>query len=249
MRRVSWMLAMCVTVVMVLGWLGGDVWAQQKKLVYWTHWEQNPDFNKWYETKGKEFAKKSGYEVEVVTIPYQGYEAKYLAAFMGKSGAPDFFNGMAHQWCGQYDFCDKMPDDLAKLWDENLPKYMLSMGKWKNVRYGIPIEHGNFQMMYINVDLFKKAGLNPDKPPKTFDEWLTAMKKLTVLDAKGEPTQVGFAIRHKGHPVGIADKFLPFAHAWGARMLSPNLDKATGYANSPEMVAALTFFGDLVNKN
>ena len=41
-----------------------------------------------------EFAKKTGYEVEVVTVPYQGYEAKYLAAFMGRSGAPDFFNGM-----------------------------------------------------------------------------------------------------------------------------------------------------------
>ena len=40
------------------------------------------------------------------------------------------------------------------------------------------------------------------------------MKKLTVLDAKGEPTQVGFALRHKGHPVGITDKFLPFAHAF-----------------------------------
>ena len=23
--------------------------AQQKKLVLWTHWDQNPDFNKWYE--------------------------------------------------------------------------------------------------------------------------------------------------------------------------------------------------------
>jgi hypothetical protein len=32
-------------------------------------------------------------------------------------------------------------------------------------------------------------------------------------------------------------------------MLSPELDKATGYANSPQMVAALTFFGDLVNKD
>jgi hypothetical protein len=32
-------------------------------------------------------------------------------------------------------------------------------------------------------------------------------------------------------------------------MLSPDLDKATGYANSPQMVAALTFFGDLVNKD
>src|SRR2546425_7118566 len=33
--------------------------AQAKKLVYWTHWEQNPEFNRWYETKGKEFARRS----------------------------------------------------------------------------------------------------------------------------------------------------------------------------------------------
>jgi multiple sugar transport system substrate-binding protein len=223
--------------------------AQSKKLVFWTHWEQNPEFNKWYETKGKEFAQKSGYEVEVVTIPYQGYEAKYLAALVGKSGAPDIFMGMTHQWCGQYDFCDKMPADLEKTWQGALPKYMIPWGQWKNATYGIPIEHGNFQQMYLNADLFKKAGLNPDKPPAKLDEWLAAMKKLTVLDAKGEPTQVGFAIRHKGHPVGITDKFLPFAHAYGAKFISPAHDKATGFANSPEMVEALTFFGDLVNKH
>jgi multiple sugar transport system substrate-binding protein len=142
-----------------------------------------------------------------------------------------------------------MPADLAKTWDENLPQYMVPIGKWQGARYGVPIDNGNFQQMYINVEMFQKAGLNPDKPPKSFDEWLVATKKLTILDPKGEPIQVGFAIRHKGHPVGIADKFLPFAHAWGARMLSPNLDKAVGYANSPEMVAALTFFGDLVLKD
>ena len=227
----------------------GHAPAQAKKIVYWTHWEQNPEFNKWYETKGKEFAKKSGYEVEVVTIPYQGYEAKYLAALVGKSGAPDFFNGIVHQWCGQYDFCDKMPADLEKTWSENLPKYMLAVGQFKGATYGIPIEHGNFQQMYIDVELFKKAGLNPDKPPKTLDEWLAAMKRLSVYDAKNEPTQVGFAIRHKGHPVGITDKFLPFAHAFGARMLSPGLDRATGFANGPEMVAALQFYGDLVTKD
>src|SRR4029453_19133944 len=124
-----------------------------------------------------------------------------------------------------------------------------SVGKWKGARYGIPIEHGNFQQMYINAEQFKKAGLDPDKPPKTLEEWLAAMKKLTVLDAKGEITQAGFALRHKGHPVGITDKFLPFAHAFGARTLSPNLDKATGFANSPEMVAALTFYADLVQRH
>ncbi|OGB91843.1 MAG: hypothetical protein A3G35_12150 [candidate division NC10 bacterium RIFCSPLOWO2_12_FULL_66_18] len=245
----TWMALICLAGVLILGGGADTVWGQQKKLVFWTMWDQNPEFNKWYETRGKDFAKKTGYEVEVVTIPYQGYEAKYLASFMGKSGAPDMFMGMTHHWCGQYDFCEKMPADLEKSWDENLPKYMLPIGKWSGARYGMPIEHGNFQQMYINVDLFKKAGLNPDRPPKTLDDWLAAMKKLTILDAKGEPTQVGFAVRSKGHPVGITDKFLPFAHAFGARMLSPNLDKATGFANSPEMVAALQFFGDLVLKH
>jgi len=242
-RRMLGVILAIVALALLAAGLPGEAGAQQKKIVYWTHWEQNPDFNKWYEAKGKEFAKKTGYEVEVVTIPYQGYEAKYLAAFMGRSG-PDFFNGMTHQWCGQYDFCDKMPDDLAKIWDQNLPKYMLEIGRWKGARYGTPIEHGNFQMMYMNVDMFKKAGLNADRPPKTMEEWLAAMKKLTVGEG-----QVGFAIRHKGHPVGITDKFLPFAHAFGARMLSPDMEKATGFANSAAMVEALTFFGDLVNKH
>ena len=249
MRCSRWVLLPILMVLTMTLAAPGQSGAQQKKLVYWTHLEQHVHFNKWYETKGKEFAKKTGYEVEAVVIPYQGYEAKYLAAFIGKSGAPDFFNGMTHQWCGQYDFCDKMPADLAKTWDENLPQYMVPIGKWQGARYGVPIDNGNFQQMYINVEMFQKAGLNPDKPPKSFDEWLAATKKLTILDPKGEPIQVGFAIRHKGHPVGISDKFLPFAHAWGARMLSPNLDKAVGYANSPEMVAALTFFGDLVLKD
>ncbi len=249
MRKTIWLAAAILLAALILGGTSQQALAQQKKLVYWTNWDQNPEFNNWYATKGKEFAKKTGYEVEVVTIPYQGYEAKYLAAFMGRSGAPDMFMGMTHQWCGQYEFCDKMPADLVKIWDENLPAYMVPIGKWQGDRYGMPIEHGNFQQMYINVDMFKKAGLNPDNPPKTFDAWLEAMKKLTVLDSKGDPVQVGFALRHKGAPVGITDKFLPFAHAWGARMLSPNLDKATGFANSPQMVAALQFFGDLVNKS
>ena len=156
MRQVTLALSLTLAAVLAVGPLAPEpAVGQAKKLVYWTHWEQNVDFNKWYEAKGKEFARKTGVEIEVVTIPYQGYEAKYLAALMGKSGAPDFFNGMTHQWCGQYDFCDRMPADLEKIWDENLPRYMVPIGKWKGARYGIPLEHGNFQQMYVNVDLFK----------------------------------------------------------------------------------------------
>src|SRR6267378_7547110 len=106
-----------VAAVVAVALAAPSSWAQPKKLVFWTHWEQNPEFNKFYETRGKDFAQKTGYDIQVVTVPYQGYEAKYLAALMGKSGAPDIFMGMTHHWCGQYDFCDKMPapgEDLGR---------------------------------------------------------------------------------------------------------------------------------------
>ena len=73
-------LAATAGLVLAMVWAAAPTSAQPKKLIFWTHWEQNPEFNKYYETRGRDFAQKSGYEVQVVTIPYQGYEAKYLAA-------------------------------------------------------------------------------------------------------------------------------------------------------------------------
>src|SRR5256885_1805255 len=115
--------AMLVVLAMVMAavMIPNPSFAQQKKLVLWTHWEQNPDFNKWYEAKGKEFAKKTGYEVKVLTFLAQGYEPRYRAVLRPKGSAPDIFRGMTHQWCVKYIFCKKMPADLAKAYDENLP--------------------------------------------------------------------------------------------------------------------------------
>jgi len=49
--------------------------------------------------------------------------------------------------------------------------------------YGVPIDVTNIQMLY-NKDLFKKAGLNPEKPPKTWNEFL---KDNQALKAAGLP--------------------------------------------------------------
>ncbi len=242
----------CVTLSVILAVVAIGVvhpaLAQQKKLVLWTMFEQSPTFAHWYATRGKDFAKKSGYEVEAVIIPTQGYNAKYVSAMMGRTNAPDIFIGNTFGWCGQYDFCDKMPPDLAKRLEENVFSYLDPAGQSKDIWYGMPMEGGNFQQLYINAGMFQKAGLNPDKQIKKLDEWVADMKKLTIYDTKGEPVQVGYGVRYMSSPEGITDKFLPFAHAFGARLLSPDCKKALGFANSPEMVAALQFFGDLVNK-
>ena len=45
---------------------------------------------------------------------------------------------------------------------------------------------------YWNKDLFRAAGLDPEKPPRTLAELVAMSKKLTLRDAAGNLTQVGF---------------------------------------------------------
>jgi len=47
--------------------------------------------------------------------------------------------------------------------------------------YGIPFQNST-PLMYYSLDAFKDAGLDPDKPPQSWAEWLDAAKKLTKAD-------------------------------------------------------------------
>lgn len=50
--------------------------------------------------------------------------------------------------------------------------------------YGVPIDVTNIQMLY-NKDLFKQAGLNPDRPPKTWDEFIAYWHMLQKAGISG----------------------------------------------------------------
>lgn len=50
--------------------------------------------------------------------------------------------------------------------------------------YGVPIDVTNIQMLY-NKDLFKRAGLDPENPPRTFAEFIAAGKKLKKAGIQG----------------------------------------------------------------
>lgn len=234
---------------------GGKQEAEEKKpetLVYWTHWEQMGIFNNYYVQKGKEYAATHPDEligVEVVTIPYSGYEAKFLSTFNAKKGAPDFFNGMAHIWGGLYNFADPMPEKLAERVDDQLASYLKPIGVLGGTRYGIPVEAGNFQQLYVNVDMFQEAGLNPNVPPETFDDLLEYAKKMTKYDGSGKVTRGGFGIRYSGGPLGISDKNLTIMHAFGGRMYDPTKNVASGVANSKESVEALDWIGKLITEH
>ncbi len=75
-------------------------------------------------------------------------------------------------------------------WERSLFKKALDVNRFlpdnqwgvKPGIYGVPIDVTNIQMLY-NKDLFKKAGLDPERPPKTWDEFLRcneALKKAGI---------------------------------------------------------------------
>lgn len=50
--------------------------------------------------------------------------------------------------------------------------------------YGIPLDVSNIQMLY-NKKLFRKAGLDPSAPPKTWEEFIKAIRALKAVGISG----------------------------------------------------------------
>jgi multiple sugar transport system substrate-binding protein len=154
---------------------------------------------------------------------------------------------MTPVWAGTHEVAAPLPAAVAEKWDTKLADYLRDWGTWEGTRYGFAAE-GIIQFLYINVDHFREAGLDPNNPPQTVDEFLDAARKLTKRDANGNIIRAGYAPRHVGHGFGVADKFMPILHIFGGRMLNESNTKADGYINSSDSVAAFQAYHDLVHE-
>ncbi len=85
-------------------------------------------------------------------------------------------------------YIDKEKYDISDLEQNVLSYYSVD-----NKLYSMPFNTSN-PMLYFNVDMFKAAGLDPTKPPRTFDEVVAAARKLTQKDASGKVTVAGINI-------------------------------------------------------
>jgi len=73
---------------------------------------------------------------------------------------------------------------------------------WENRGYGIPIETNTLALFY-NVDMFKGAGLDPNRPPTTWEELTSYAAKLT------KPGVYGLSVSAIGTEEGTF-QWLPF---------------------------------------
>jgi ABC-type glycerol-3-phosphate transport system substrate-binding protein len=97
--------------------------------------------------------------------------------------------------------------------------------------WAVPIAaHG--QALHYNRTLFTQAGLDPDKPPTSWDEIRSAAKQISEKTG-----QAGFAMMTSGNTGGWIATTL--AYAFGGRTEKLEGDSAKSTVDSPEMVKAL----------
>ncbi|HZK19333.1 MAG TPA: extracellular solute-binding protein [Treponemataceae bacterium] len=87
--------------------------------------------------------------------------------------------------------------------------------------YGLPLELTNW-CIYVNKNVFKDAGLNPDKDyPKTWEEMASVSEKLTIHDGQ-IVTRRGFDFRYPYYLVSM----LPMVEQLGGKLISDDGKKA-----------------------
>jgi ABC-type glycerol-3-phosphate transport system substrate-binding protein len=113
---------------------------------------------------------------------------------------------------------------------------------WRGSVYAIPaIESGMENGLLWNKALFRAAGLNPEAPPRTWDEITHLALKLTTYDKAGNITQLGF------DPFDSSGGMFPnWLTAMGIKFYDAKTNKIT--YTQPEAIALVEWLVGLVQK-
>jgi sn-glycerol 3-phosphate transport system substrate-binding protein len=110
--------------------------------------------------------------------------------------------------------------------------------------YGVPF-HNSTPLLYYNVDHFREAGLDPDKPPRDWAELIAAAKKLTKREGD-RVTRWGIMAPSNYDYGGWILQALTLSN--GGRWYNEEYGGEV-YYDTPTLVGALTFWADLVHKH
>ena len=175
---------------------------------------------------------------------YQDTIVKALTAH--KSGTPpvtsvvlstDMFTLIDEDAIVPIDNFVKTADDRA--WLAGFYKAFMLNSQTGGKTWGIPFQRSTV-VLYYNKELFKAAGLDPNKPPATWAEMADVARKLTVKDASGKVTQYGVQIPSSGFPYWL---FQGLAIQNGA-VLANDTGTAVKF-DDPAVIEALQYWIDL----
>jgi multiple sugar transport system substrate-binding protein len=169
-----------------------------EKLVYWGHTfpSRNEIVN---DVMVPGFKKETGIEVVHEDFETTQNELKILTGWMGGSGGPDLVsvgdsnlpNYVYRKLIAPVDptaFGFKTQQELIEAYEPGVLDGFIAGGNL----YAIPMDLASISM-YYRRDFFRQAGLDPDKPPRTWDEVAEIGNALMIKDGNGAVTRAGWA--------------------------------------------------------
>jgi multiple sugar transport system substrate-binding protein len=176
--------------------------------------------------------------VVATPIPWTEHEKKILTGVL--SGSPP---DVVSQFVPVVKWASRMAlhplDGFIEASDFDSTKFfpaLWSEMRWRERIYALPVNSTSYALLY-NRTLFQAAGLDPDRPPQTWDEVVDAAGRLTVRGPRGRIVQAGFIPDYGNIPTTPL-----MAWQMGASFLSP--DGATVTLATPETDLALQWIAD-----
>lgn len=192
-------------------------------------------------------------DVELVIIENAEFDTRLNTGLASGQG-PDVFNqwtayiGQFYQ-SGLLAPVDPKPlgfdsiDEVYALYGEAGEK-LLAGATFDGVLYGIPTELSIYGC-YANNDLFREAGLDPEKDfPKTWEQMREVAEKLTVRDSGGSPTRRGYDFPWTS-PVFMYLVFEPMVAQLGLRIVDDL--ELTVNLNNEQVMQVMQYWYDWVN--
>lgn len=176
---------------------GASSGAKGQTVVFVWHWmtDRQPAF----EELAKRYEASTGVKVNFeLYAPSDAYSQKVRAAAQGIN-LPDIFGLLGEKrdfssFIKAGHILDLTPDmnENNQAWRKTLFPKALALNEFTEGNnygiapgtYGVPIDIMTIQMLY-NKDLFKQLGLNPDKAPATFQEFINIGKKVKEAKMQG----------------------------------------------------------------
>ncbi|MDK2920004.1 MAG: multiple sugar transport system substrate-binding protein [Candidatus Petromonas sp.] len=148
----------------------------------------------------QEFEKSHpGIKIEFEAIPYDSYFDKLTTALSSKTAADVFqISALQAQEMIAGGYLQPMPEKVMSSAEirNNFLDWTVSQAEKDGKYYGLPTDVQTI-VLFINNELYKKAGFDPQNPPKDWNEFLTQAKKGTIVDSQGKMQQAGLDTRYK----------------------------------------------------
>ncbi|GGE30910.1 sugar ABC transporter substrate-binding protein [Pullulanibacillus camelliae] len=247
-RLISMFLVMGLLVLSLTA-CGGDSEGSSKGKTTITYWQYTfPEKVTEIKALIKKFeAENPNIKVVAQDFPYDQYNQKIAAAMNAKKG-PDIMN-LFYGWLPQYQkngYIQAIPEDFmsTKAIDQ-FYNPMIQSSKIDGKYYGLPTAVRSLALFW-NKDLFKAAGLDPEKPPKTWDQLVEMAKKMTKIKANGQYEQEGFAWNVDGQDYHTFEEVL--LRQWGVQPFSHDGKKVL-WNSSPEGLKAFEYWVNMTKKD